>query len=207
MNKDNIVYLNMITPSKVDINTNKLYDTFLLAISLYIDGVTYYYERNDVDLTIIPTTNKPDSFRRMMFLEQAQQEINFKNDANSIIYIRNSYEYICKDIYHLLKDKMIKDEPIWILGKYTNEDQMTFLKMMDSVYDLKNTFQFKFIEFDSLIFLFEEMEKVTGDDYKITETAKKELNSDYFNMISKSKPCLIENNFVMKVMNLLIFKK
>lgn len=193
MKEENVIFVNVTTFAVMNEEYNSVIEE-LATLAIKIKDKTYYFERNDFDIGNA-VSNDPSLIKKLLFLEQRENTILFNNKSNDIIYRRDTYDNISKELFKIINNEIELNEKVYIFGDLTPNEQKLFedillydwqhqiFSMFNSPQIIKNLNCHKpiFITLESIRFLFKNLkvdmkEFVDTIDNTFNEFKSKEKN-------------------------------
>lgn len=193
MKEKNIIFVNVTTFSIMDKEYNSVIEE-IATLAVKVKDKTYYFERNDFDIGNA-ISNDPTLIKKLLFLEQRENTILFSNKSNDIIYRRDTYDDISKELFKIINNEIELNEKVYIFGDLTPNEQKLFEDILlydwqHQIFNMSNNPQIIknlnchkpiFITLESIRFLFKNLkvdmkEFVDTIDITFNEFKNKEKN-------------------------------
>lgn len=128
MRDKNIIFVSMSTFVRLDDeNSNAIEEIATLAIKM--NDKTYYFERNDYNIGEA-ISNNPELIKKLLLFGQEQNTILFNNEANNIIYRRDTYYDISKELFKIINKEIELNGKVYIFGDLKSEEQTLFEEIL-----------------------------------------------------------------------------
>lgn len=193
MKEKNIIFVNVTTFSIMNKEYNSVIEE-IATLAVKVKDKTYYFERNDFDIGNA-ISNDPTLIKKLLFLEQRENTILFNNKSNDIIYRRDTYDNISKELFKIINNEIELNEKVYIFGDLTPNEQKLFEDILlydwqHQIFSMSNSPQIIknlnchrpiFITLESIRFLFRNLkvdmkEFVDTIDITFNEFKSKEKN-------------------------------